>query len=85
MYRTVNADLSDLEDVFYDVIAFFSPADIKSLFDNFPDFEQNDTRIAGWGAQQTRPFWAKLNQQHSSTYTRFTVMTAAIEAYIKSL
>jgi len=32
------------------VIVFFSPADIKSLFDNFPDFEQNDTRIAGFGA-----------------------------------
>jgi len=56
MYRTVNADLSDLEEVFYDVIAFFSPADIKSLFDNFPEFKQNDTRIAGWGPQQTRPF-----------------------------
>jgi len=49
MYRTVNADLSDLADVYYDIIVFFSPADIKSLFDNFPDFEQNKTRIAGWG------------------------------------
>ena len=49
MYRTVNADLSDLADVYYDIIVFFSPADIKSLFDNFSDFEQNKTRIAGWG------------------------------------
>lgn len=49
MYHTVSADLSDLTDVFYDVIVFFSPADIKSLFDNFPNFKQNNTRIAGWG------------------------------------
>ena len=49
-YKTITSDLSDLADVYYDVIVFFSPADIKSLFDNFPDFEQKDTRIAGFGA-----------------------------------
>lgn len=49
MYKTVSADLSDLEDVFYDVIVFFSPADIKSLFDNFPNFKQNNTRLAAFG------------------------------------
>lgn len=49
-YKTITSDLSDLADVYYDIIVFFSPADIKSLFDNFPDFEQNNTRIAGFGA-----------------------------------
>lgn len=49
IYRTVSADLSDLADVYYDIIVFFSPADIKSLYDNFPDFKQNETRIAAWG------------------------------------
>ena len=49
MYQTVSADLSDLEDVYYDIIAFFSPSGIKSLFDNFPDFKQNKTRIAAFG------------------------------------
>ena len=44
MYETVAADLSDLEDVYYDIIAFFSPSGINSLFVNFPDFKQNDTR-----------------------------------------
>jgi uroporphyrinogen-III synthase len=39
------SDLSDLADVYYDVLAFFSPTGIKSLFMNFPDFEQNNTRI----------------------------------------
>ncbi|HCV82929.1 MAG TPA: uroporphyrinogen-III synthase, partial [Zunongwangia profunda] len=28
---------------------FFSPSGIKSLFENFPDFKQNDTRIAVFG------------------------------------
>ncbi|WP_041252337.1 uroporphyrinogen-III synthase [Flavobacterium indicum] len=48
-YRTVMSDLSDLKDVYYDVLAFFSPTGIKSLFKNFPDFQQNNTRIAVFG------------------------------------
>lgn len=49
LYRTVASDLSDLTHVNYDVIVFFSPSDIKSLFENFPNFKQNNTRIAGFG------------------------------------
>ncbi len=54
MYNTVSADLSDLTDVFYDVLAFFSPQGIESLFDNFPDFKQNNTRIAAFGNATSR-------------------------------
>ena len=50
IYNTVSSDLSDLENVFYDILVFFSPADIKSLYDNFPSFIQNNTRIAGFGS-----------------------------------
>lgn len=49
-YRTVMSDLSDLKDVYYDVLAFFSPTGIQSLFKNFPNFKQNDTRIAVFGS-----------------------------------
>lgn len=49
MYRTVSSDLSDLSDITYDVLVFFSPLDITSVFENFPDFLQNNTRIAGFG------------------------------------
>ncbi len=49
-YKTVMSDLSDLADVYYDVLAFFSPTGIKSLFMNFPNFEQNNTRIAVFGS-----------------------------------
>ncbi len=50
MYRTVSSDLSDLKDIFYDCLVFFSPLGIQSLYDNFPDFKQGDTRIALFGA-----------------------------------
>ncbi len=49
MYNTVSSDLSDLTDVTYDVLVFFSPLGIKSLFENFPTFKQNDTRMAIYG------------------------------------
>lgn len=48
-YKTVISDLSNLRDVSYDVLVFFSPSGIESLLKNFPDFEQKDTRIAVFG------------------------------------
>lgn len=53
-YKTVISDLSDLADVYYDIIAFFSPTGIRSLYKNFPDFEQNNTRIAVFGSTTQR-------------------------------
>lgn len=49
LFRTVVSDLSDLADVYYDVLAFFSPSSIQSLYSNFPNFLQNQTRIATFG------------------------------------
>ena len=49
MYKTVCSDLSDLSDVRYDCLVFFSPSGIESLFKNFPDFVQRDTQIAIFG------------------------------------
>lgn len=49
-YKTVISDLSDLADVYYDVLVFFSPSGIESLFTNFPGFKQNNTRIAAFGS-----------------------------------
>ncbi|MEL6636917.1 MAG: uroporphyrinogen-III synthase [Bacteroidota bacterium] len=54
MYRTVSSDLSDLEDVTYDVLVFFSPLGITSLYENFPDFKQNETRMAVYGKRTQR-------------------------------
>lgn len=49
LFNTVVSDLSDLADVKYDVLVFFSPEGIRSLYQNFPDFEQNNTRLACFG------------------------------------
>ncbi len=84
MYRTVASDLSDLANVNYDIIAFFSPSGINSLLVNFPDFKQNKTRIAAFGpttAKAVRDAGLILDIQ--APMPNAPSMTGAIEAYIK--
>jgi uroporphyrinogen-III synthase len=84
MYETVAADLSDLEDVYYDIIAFFSPSGINSLFVNFPDFKQNDTRIAVFGPTTAKAaIDAGLIVDIEAPMPNAPSMTGAIEVYIK--
>lgn len=49
MYRTVNTDLTNLKDIKYDILAFFSALEIKSMFEQFPEFKQEDRRICVFG------------------------------------
>ena len=85
LYRTVAADLSDLENVYYDMLVFFSPSGIESLFKNFPDFKQNDTKIAAFG-----PTTEKAVIDHGLRLDVFAPqpkapsMSMAIEQYINS-
>ena len=84
LYRTVQSDLSDLTDVYYDILVFFSPEGIKSLFKNFPDFKQNETRIATYGTTTTKAAEeAGLEINITAPTPEFPSMTKAIEEYIK--
>jgi len=86
LYRTVISDLSDLEDVFYDVLVFFSPSGIQSLFKNFPEFKQNNTRIAVYGNSTVKAAKdAGLKVDISAPSPESPSMTMAIEKYIKEV
>jgi uroporphyrinogen-III synthase len=51
MYRSISADVKDLlRQNEFDVICFFTPSGVRSLFDNLPDFSQNGTYIGGFGS-----------------------------------
>lgn len=85
IYRTVASDLSDLEDIFYDMICFYSPSGIQSLYKNFPDFQQNDTRIAVFGpttAAEARKHNLRIDVE--APRPNVPSMTSAIEAYLKT-
>lgn len=84
LYRTVCSDLSDLENVNYDVLVFFSPAGITSLYENFPNFKQNDTRIAVFGATTAKAAEkAGLKINIAAPKPEAPSMTMALEQYIK--
>ena len=84
LYKTVMSDLSDLTDVNYDVLVFFSPSGIASLFENFPDFKQNNTKIAAFGPTTTKAVkkvGLKLDIQ--APMPQAPSMTMALDQYIK--
>ena len=84
IYRTVASDLSDLDDVTYDIIAFFSPSGINSLFVNFPEFQQNDTRLAAFGPTTAKAVVDRtLILDIQAPMPNAPSMTGAIEQYIK--
>lgn len=84
IYHTVASNLSDLREVFYDILAFFSPSGINSLQVNFPEFKQNNTRIAAFGpttASAVRE--AGLVLDIEAPLPNAPSMTGALELYIK--
>ncbi len=86
IFRTVCSDLSDLADVFYDVLAFFSPSSIQSLYKNFPEFKQNNTRIAAFGASTHKAVAERgLILDIPAPAPNAPSMTMAIEQYIKTV
>ena len=86
LFKTVISDLSDLEDVFYDILVFFSPSGIKSLFQNFPGFKQNDTRIAVFGNTTVKAAEeAGLNIDIAAPTKETPSMTMALEKYIREV
>jgi uroporphyrinogen-III synthase len=84
LYRTVASDLSNLEDVYYDMLVFFSPGGIESLLKNFPDFKQNKTLIAAFGPTTANAVIKNnLRLDVHAPQPQAPSMTAAIENYVK--
>jgi len=84
-YKTVISDLSDLKEVYYDILVFFSPSGIDSLLKNFPDFEQKDTRIAVFGNSTVKAATeAGLRCDIKAPTPETPSMTMALRKYIQT-
>jgi len=84
LYKTVCSDLSDLEDVKYDILVFYSPSGIQSLIKNFPGFKQNGTKIAAFGQTTAQAAEnAGLRIDIKAPMPGIPSMTMAIEKFIK--
>ena len=84
LYRTVASDLSDLENVYYDMLVFYSPGGIESLLKNFPNFKQNDTLIAAFGPTTAKAIVKNnLRLDLHAPQPNAPSMTGAIENFVK--
>jgi len=84
LYNTVCSDLSDISEINYDVLVFFSPTGIKSLMQNFPGFKQNDIKIATFGSTTAKAATeAGLRLDISAPQPNAPSMTMALEQYIR--
>ena len=86
MYKTVCSDLTDVSIDDYDMLVFFSPQGVRSLGVNFPDFKQENTRIAVFGAtteQAAKDAGWRVDVMAPSKES--PSMTMAIEKYIRNL
>lgn len=84
LFRTVASDLSDLENVYYDMLVFYSPGGIESLLKNFPKFKQNNTIIAAFGPTTANAIVKnKLRLDLHAPQPNAPSMTGAIENYVK--
>jgi uroporphyrinogen-III synthase len=85
-YKTVISDLSSLKKVFYDVLVFFSPSGIESLMTNFPDFKQNDTKIAVYGKTTVKAAEkAGLRIDISAPSPKVVSMSKALDIYLEKV
>ena len=84
IYNTVSSDLSDLKEVNYDILVFFSPSGIQSLMQNFPEFAQEETKIASFGPTTAKAVLdAGLRLDIEAPTVEAPSMTMALEQFIK--
>ena len=83
-YKTLASDLSHVNIDNYDMLIFFSPTGIKSLFKNFPKFEQNSTLIAAFGPTTSKAVKdAGLTLNVEAPTKTAPSMTMAIEQFLQ--
>ena len=87
MYRTRSNDVKILfEQKDYDVICFFTPSGVKSLFDNLPKYRQNGTVIGAFGSNTMRAVEeAGLKLDIKAPQPQTPSMVAALEQFILSI
>ncbi len=84
MYRSVSSDVKEvLNNTEYDVICFFTPSGVKSLFDNVPRFKQNGTVIGAFGNNTSKAIEeAGLTLEIKAPQPQVPSMVAALEQFL---
>jgi uroporphyrinogen-III synthase len=86
MYRSVSANVKELlQQKSFDIICFFTPSGVKSLFDNLPGFNQNGTLIGAFGSNTLRAIEeAGLTLNIKAPVPQAPSMIAALDKFLES-
>jgi uroporphyrinogen-III synthase len=87
MYKTISMDVREvMQSNNYDIICFFTPSGVKSLFDNFPKYKQNGTRIGAFGNNTSKAVEeAGLALEIKAPLPESPSMVAALDGYLSTL
>ena len=87
MYRTISNDVKEvMVKSEYDIICFFTPSGVRSLFDNFPKFKQNGTKIGAFGNNTSKAVQdAGLTIDIKAPEPQAPSMVSALEKYLSSV
>ncbi len=84
--KSVSQDLKELDLASYDMIVFYNPADVKSLQENFPDFQQGEIKMVSYGRSIVRAMEeAGLRIDVKAPSPEAPSVASAIELYLKGL
>jgi len=83
LYKTVCNDVKSILQKAHDMIVFFTPGGVKSLFENQPKFSQNGTLLGAFGPITTKAAEdAGLNLQIKAPMPNAPSMVSAIDLFL---
>lgn len=86
LYRTVSNDITEVMKEHHDMIVFFSPFSVQTLFDFDPEFKQNGTLIGAFGPTTSKAIEeAGLRLDVKAPAPNAPSMVAALEQYLIQL
>ena len=85
LFRVLSNDISELVLDDFGMLVFFSPADVKSLIENFPAYRQNEMIIACFGPSTiSAATEAGLKVNIEAPQPQTPSMSSAIENFMKT-
>ncbi len=86
LYRTVSNDIKEVMNSEYDMIVFFSPYSVQTLFDYDPKFKQNGMLIGAFGPTTSKAVEDNgLRLDVKAPAPNAPSMVSAIEAYLTEI
>ena len=84
--KSVSQDIKDLDLSKFDMIVFYNTSDVKSLYENFPEFKQGDIKFVSFGRTVVKAMEdAGLTITVKAPSPEAPSVARAIELYLESL